>query len=129
MIALARQVRRGERNDVVPGRCDDAAIERRRRKPIHVAVGMRAELRRRNETPTQEPQRQVRQSGATIRRRQQHDATELSRPSHRERASHDDGSHAVTDEMEPLDAGTSSSSLALSASRAPCASIDPRRLP
>ena len=104
VIALARQVRRRQLDGVVPRGGDDAAIEiRRRREPVHVAVGMRAKLRRCDESPTQEPQRKVRQPGATIRRRQQHDATELSRPSGRERAPHDDSPHAVADEMESLD--------------------------
>jgi hypothetical protein len=71
MIALARQVCRGEGNDVVPGRCYDAAIEIRRwREPIHIAVGMRAKLRCRGQTSTEEPQREVRQPGTAIRWRE-----------------------------------------------------------
>jgi protein-L-isoaspartate(D-aspartate) O-methyltransferase len=45
------------------------------------------------------PQRQVRQPGTAIGRREQHDATKLPRPPHRERAAHDNGSHAVADEI------------------------------
>lgn len=66
---------------------------------------MRGKLRRHDETPAKEPQRQVRQPGTAIRRREQHDATQFSRPRPRERAPHDDSAHAVADEMEPLDAG------------------------
>ena len=66
---------------------------------------MRAKLGCRDQTPAEEPQRKVCQLAAAIRRRKQYDTTELSRPSHRKRPPHDDGSHAVADEMEPLDGG------------------------
>jgi hypothetical protein len=102
MIALTRQVCRGERNDVIPGRSDDAAVECHWREPIDVAVGTRAKLRCRNQTLTEQAKRDVRQPSTAIRRREEHDTTELSRLSHRKRTPYNDGAHAVADEMEPL---------------------------
>jgi hypothetical protein len=81
---------------------------------------MRAKLRRPYQTPAEEPQREVRQPSTAIRRCEQHDATELSRPSHRERAAHDDGAHAVADEMEPRDTGV--------LVELPCFGREPRRM-
>src|SRR5262245_49729865 len=66
---------------------------------------MRAKLGCCDDMRTKEPQRQVSQPGSAIRWGEQHNTTELSRPSHRERAPHDDGPHAVTDEMEPPEVG------------------------
>ena len=91
---------------MVPRRGDDAAIEIcGGREPIHVAVGMRAKLRGRHQAPADEPQRDIGEARAAIGRREQHDAPELARPADRKRPPHDDGAHAVTDEMEPRDRG------------------------
>src|SRR5262249_3042112 len=105
VIALARQGRRCERDGVIPRRRDHAEIEiRRRREPVHVTVSVRAELHCGEETLAEQAQRQLGELRPAIGRREQHDAAELSRPPHRERAPHDDGPHAVADEMKPLDA-------------------------
>src|SRR5262249_41508925 len=57
VIALAGQVRPGERDNMVPRRRDDPAIEiGGRREPVHIAVGMRAELRCGGAAPAEQPQ-------------------------------------------------------------------------
>ena len=105
VIALARQVRRRKRDDMVPRCRDDTTIEIGGGcKPIHVTIRMGAKLRRRGQTPTEEFQAQVRQPGATVWRRKQHDTTELSRASQSECAAHNDGPHAMAAEMKPRDA-------------------------